>query len=48
MGFTTWRRPAQEDVHKYNPNDVVKHIAPPSKFNSRGSYSVPEAEEYWE
>jgi hypothetical protein len=47
-GLTTWRWPDREDVHKYHPKDVVKQIAPPSKCNSRGSYSVPEAEEYWE
>ena len=47
-GITTWRWPDREDVHKYHSKDVVKQIAPPSKCNSRGSYSVPEAEEYWE
>ena len=47
-GITTWRWPDREDFHKYHSKDVVKQIAPPSKCNSRGSYSVPEAEEYWE
>ena len=47
-GITTWKWPASEDIHKYNPKDVIKSIKTPEQCNSRGSFTVPEAEEYWE
>ena len=48
ISLTTWKWPAQDDLHNYSIADIIKVVKTPSVANNRGTYFVPEIEEYWQ
>ena len=46
-GLNSWKWPKPEDLHQYSPQNIIKIIDTPDGLSSRGTYSVPEDEEYW-
>ena len=46
-GLTTWKWPAQDDLHSYSIAEIIKVVKTPSIANNRGTYFVPEVEKYW-
>ena len=46
-GLNSWKWPKPEDLHPYSPQNIIKIIDTPDVLSSRGTFSVPEVEEYW-
>ena len=46
-GLHTWKWPEHDDIEPYPITDILQIIKPPSPFNNRGHYRVPEVDSYW-